>query len=92
MDVATAGMLTDQYAIIDEMVALSKEFFEQGAFDEHFMLKAFQEAMPRPHLRQAYERAIGGDAYPPELPACACRTSRMAVSNDCTLSATCAAA
>lgn len=64
----TANMLNAQYAIIDGMVALSKELFNEGRFNEHFVLKVFQEAMNRPHLKELYERAISGDAYGLKLP------------------------
>ncbi|TBE45445.1 hypothetical protein ELH02_14215 [Rhizobium ruizarguesonis] len=68
MNNETANMLNAQYAIIDEMVALSKELFNQGRFDEHFVLRVFQEAMKRPHMKELYERAISGDAYGLKLP------------------------
>ena len=68
MDDATKGMLTAQYDTIDAFVTLAKRLFDEGLFDDHFVLTVFKTAMDSPALKALYERAIGGEANAVKLP------------------------
>lgn len=68
MDPETTEMLQAQYKTIDTFVLLARKMAAAREFDEHFVLRVFQQAMADDEIKKAYERAVGGDAYAKKLP------------------------
>ncbi len=62
------GIEADHTALIASFVLLALRVRDEGRFDEDFTLNVFRTAVSAPRMRAEYERAIGGDAYAPNLP------------------------
>ncbi|ORE94514.1 hypothetical protein [Acuticoccus yangtzensis] len=62
------GIEADHVGLIADFIMLALRVRDEGRFDENFTLNVFRTAVAAPRMRAAYERAIGGDAYAPNLP------------------------
>ncbi|RAH99484.1 hypothetical protein DLJ53_23520 [Acuticoccus sediminis] len=62
------GTEIDHADLIASFILLALRVRDEGRFDEDFILTVFRTAVSAPRMRAAYERAIGGDAYAPNLP------------------------
>lgn len=62
------GIEADHRDLIASFSLLALRMRDEGRFDENFVLDVFRTAVSAPRMRAAYEAAIEGDAYAPNLP------------------------